>query len=141
MAGKQKFHQVKESIRVAKSRREMLPEIFSGRDRMFLLFVQYFLDQLDQEFTVRMIVWKFLEVTAHLYCPRTFSLYPKLVPAELVLLRYQRKMKFFFRFPEIAHSLFPGEVGKLLTQEFDQQNIAYESFRIAARKKSLRVKS
>lgn len=140
MATKRELHQVKEGIRKAKSRRGLLPEIFSERDQMFLFFVRYFLDQLDQEFTVGMVVLKFLEVTAHLYYPQAFAPDPKMVPRELVLLRYQRKMKFFSRFPEIARSLFPGEVGGLLIREFERQNEAYEAFKTIASKKSHRAK-
>lgn len=141
MTSKRKVAEVQEGIRIAKGRKTLLPQLFPERSAMFPLFVRYFIDQLGQEFTVGMIVLKFLEVTAHLYYPQAFAPNPKLVPRELVLLRYQQKMQFFRRFPEIARSVFPADLANQLIKEFDRQNTLYAALQRKTHQKRPSMKS
>lgn len=141
MRSNRKYARVRDEIRLAKAKREQLTELFPQRDRMFLIFAKYFLDQLEKESTPEGVVSTFMAVTAHLYSPKAFALYPKLVPPELVLLRYQRKMQFFWRFPELVRVLFSPELATELIQAFEQANARYRAFQMNLRGRSLPAKS
>lgn len=118
------------AVRLAKDKKEIVASLFPGTDQMFLLFVEFFLDQLGNETSLPGIVGTFMNVTAKLYYPEfTDPPVDGLPPPTLILLGYRRKQVFYYRFPEIVTALFAPDVAIGLIREFEQTNAFIDSFK------------
>lgn len=133
---------VRAGVRGAKEKRPFLAQSLPDQRPMLTTFVGHFLDQLGEEdVTTQAVVHKFMFTTAHLTSPKTFALYPRSVPRELVLLSDHVKRSFFWRFPEIASALFPPDLAVALIREFEQERAAWDVLAAERSSRRSQVKS